>query len=238
MALLKTFQKGTRSPFLFSRRKCVHPSKYQPIEAAQFQVPSLFSSHYNHLINSSIMQFSSSLLHFSLLLASTVAGQLGGGPNTGAGAWNVNWPDKTIRQPTDLKATPLGNNAYTVTFKRDTKDNKYQLSYWIAYGSGERYAGLPKFVLSLLHPQIIKHGPSQCTQLITLCSNLYSGGQEETKAVDLAYVGSPDASGFQTYSARLPSAKSTRFTTPTKGIRIYFSPKNTRETGWVTTIPV
>lgn len=189
------------------------------------------------------MQFSSSLLHFSLLLASTVAGQLGGGPNTGAGAWNVNWPDKTIRQPTDLKATPLGNNAYTVTFKRDTKDNKYQLSYWIAYGSGERYARLPRLFLSSsssssLHPPTMKHEPSQCTQLMTLCSNSYSSGQEETRAVDLAYVGSPDASGFQTYSARLPSAKSTRFTTPTKGIRIYFSPKNTRETGWVTTIPV
>lgn len=106
------------------------------------------------------MQFSSSLLHFSLLLASTVAGQLGGGPNTGAGSWNVDWSDSAIRQPTDLQATPLGDDAYTVTFKRDTNDNKYQLSYWIAYGSGERYAKLPKLVLSflLLHPPITKHG--------------------------------------------------------------------------------
>lgn len=86
------------------------------------------------------MQFSSSLLHFSLLLTSTVAGQLGGGPNKGAGSWDVKWSDTTIRQPKDLQATPLGDNAYTVTIKRDTKDNKYQLSYWITYGSGERYA--------------------------------------------------------------------------------------------------
>lgn len=74
--------------------------------------------------------------------------------------------------------------------------------------------------------------------LNTSCFKLYSSGKEETQAVDLAYVGSPDAAGFQTYSARLPSAKSTRFTTATNGITIYFSPKNTRETGWVTTIPV
>lgn len=86
------------------------------------------------------MQFSSSVLQFGLLLASTVAGQLGGGPNGGTGSWNVKWPDTVIKQPTELKATPLGNNAYTVTFKRDTRDNKYQLSYWINYGSGERYA--------------------------------------------------------------------------------------------------
>lgn len=93
------------------------------------------------------MQFSSCLLHFTLLLASTVAGQLGGGPNTGAGSWDVNWKDTTIRQPTDFKATSLGGDAYTVTFKRDTKDNKYQLSYWIKYGSGERYAKTPLSII-------------------------------------------------------------------------------------------
>ncbi|KAJ4424339.1 hypothetical protein N0V82_001039 [Gnomoniopsis sp. IMI 355080] len=149
------------------------------------------------------MQFSFSLLQFGLLLASVVAGQLGGGPNAGAGAgWDVDWKDTTIRQPTDFEATPLGNDAYTVTFSRDTKDNKYQLSYWITYGSGE------------------------------------SSGQEETGAVDLAYVGSPDASGFQTYSARLPNAKSERFTTATNGVEIYFTPKDTSEIGYVITTPI
>jgi hypothetical protein len=178
------------------------------------------------------MQFS--FLHFGLLAsASTIVSQpiasptievrqLGGGPNAGKGAgWDVNWSGRSIWQPTNFKSTALGNNAFDVTFKRDARSDKYLLSYWIAYVSGGRYLTLP-----------------YCEKRMLMMMGCCSSGQEETQAVDLKYVGSSDAQGFQIYSTRLPNAESSRFTVPTSGIRIYFSPRDMNEVEWVTTIRV
>lgn len=65
--------------------------------------------------------------------------QVGGGPATGVGGWDVAWKDSTIKEPTSFVATSLGGSAYDLTFQRDASDTKYLVAYYIDYGQGERY---------------------------------------------------------------------------------------------------
>ncbi|KAL9931355.1 hypothetical protein V8E36_009752 [Tilletia maclaganii] len=51
--------------------------------------------------------------------------------------WGRQWNDRTLLQPINFDAIPLGGCAWDIVFRRDPRDDKYNLAYYSVYGEGE-----------------------------------------------------------------------------------------------------